>query len=364
VAQYVLPSHVDTYDDIRSLDIRFINADTNRYVEFEYLVIEVTFVETREMGWVWKVPNVDRAYHNLTIELTRMGLSTETFRLAYSVDNVTWFNLTTLAGAIGSEVSYTFDLTFTPSDYYYVRLMDLDRTTADVTNDTIRIDRLYIKHWMQNVDWSTASPSYYYRYAFSLGGGSDPTVQNYFQITGIAVGDMGKTWDDYTLDGLNDIVVCTSKISVGGTYQAVYILCQQNPQIFDAKPVITSVLNTNCPVSGTWGNTNYIDYDCKDIELGDYDGDADLDIVLVVGARFGTEVGTGASLWLYENEQRFLPGGGQWQYDEDYLNLLVTKSESAINVQTGNIDLAILLPFLGIMGVIVAEAVIERRRKR
>jgi hypothetical protein len=39
-------------------------------------------------------------------------------------------------------------------------------------------------------------------------------------------------------------------------------------------------------------------------------------------------------------------------------------SQSAINVQTGNIDLTILLPFLGVVGVIAGEAFVDRRRRK
>jgi acetamidase/formamidase len=85
---------------------------------------------------------------------------------------------------------------------------------------------------------------------------------------------------------------------------------------------------------------------------------------LVAGAAIGTTPGTGPTLWHYQNDQRYSVGGSAWQYTEEYINVLATKGESAINAETGNIDLAILLPFLGIMGVILAEAVIDRRRKR
>ena len=361
VASYTLPASVSTYNDVANLDVRFDNLDTNHYVEIEYMIIKVTFVETREMGWVWKIPNSDRAYHNLTIEAKRGGPTTEGFRLSYSVDNTTWFNLANITAI--SDTIYTFELTYTPSDYYYVRIMDTDRSTADVTNDTFKADRLYIRHWMQNVDWSTAQPSYYYRYTFPLGGSADPKASNYYQLAGLAVGDVGKTWDNYEPDGLPDIIVCTSKIAVGGTYEALYIMCQQTPQAFDTRPVISANLNILCPIVGSWGSSSYQDYDGKDIELGDYDGDNDLDLILVVGYRFGTSTGSGPTLWLYENEQRYLSGGGQWQLTESYLSLLITKGDSAINVETGNIDLAVFLPFLGVLGVVAAEVLVGRKKR-
>jgi hypothetical protein len=350
---------VDTYDEVRGLDVRFTNLDTLRNVQFEYMIINITFVETREAGWAWKIPNADRANHNLTIEAARLGPSGEAFRLSYSVDNTTWFNLADITAT--TDTVYNFDLTYTPSDYYYVRIMDTDRSTTDAVNDSLRIDRLYIKHWMQNVDW-IATGSNFYRYTFSLGGSGTPSAQTYYQVTGIAIGDVGKTWDDYLPDGLADIVVSTSKVSIGGTYEALYIMCQQSPTVFDTKPVITANLNAYCPVSGSWGSSSYADYDAKDVELGDFDGDNDYDIILVVGMRFGTNPGSGPTLWLYENDQRYLSGGGQWQFGESYLSLLATKGDSAINVETGNIDLTMLLPFIGLMGIVLAEVVVNRKK--
>jgi len=60
---------------------------------------------------------------------------------------------------------------------------------------------------------------------------------------------------------------------------------------------------------------------------------------------------------LLENEP--LPAG--WQFDDRTINVLET-GESAINVVTGYVDLTILIPFLGIIGIMVAEAVTERIR--
>jgi len=101
-------------------------------------------------------------------------------------------------------------------------------------------------------------------------------------------------------------------------------------------------------------------YNTRNVEVGDVDGDYDLDIVLVIGYAPGKSGGSSPTLWLLENEP--LPGG--WQFDDRPINVLAT-GESAINVVTGYVDLTIFIPFLGIIGIVIAEAVTERfRRKR
>ncbi|HUL39675.1 MAG TPA: VCBS repeat-containing protein, partial [Methanomassiliicoccales archaeon] len=353
VKEFKFPTSLNTWDLIRSVDIQFANNDAHESVDFEYMILEIKFVETRSEGWVWQIPNENRAYHNLTIECKRDGLTSEGFRIAYSVDNSTWFNLTDVTAL--TDTTYQFTLTPSANDYYYVRVQDLVRTTADTANDTFMVDRLYIKHWAVAVSWGTTTGSMYYRYAFPIAASA--------YLTGIAIGDMGRKAADYSADTLPDIVVCTSQVGTG-ILDTLFVMTQETTQTFDVKPIYVSSLNTMCASSGTYGNSNYREYDAKDVELGDTDGDGDLDIVLVAGAAFGTTPGTGPTLWHYQNDQRYSVGGGAWQYTEEYINVLATKGDSAINVQTGNIDLTILLPFLGVMGVIVAEALVERRRKR
>jgi hypothetical protein len=106
------------------------------------------------------------------------------------------------------------------------------------------------------------------------------------------------------------------------------------------------------------GNNNAI-YDTKTIELGDFNGDKNLDIVLVLGFAPG-RTGSGVpSLYVYLNR----PDLGAATFQESAVNALDT-SQSAINVQTGYIDLTILLPFLGVVGVIAGEAFVERRKRK
>jgi hypothetical protein len=336
---FILPKAVDTYSEVQSLDFRFVNNDgTSHKVKFDFLNLQVTFVQTREMGWVWQIPNQNRAFHNMTFVGHRSGTTAETFRLAYSVDNITWFNLTDITAI--TDVTLQFDLTYTPSAYYWVRVVDLIRDTSDVFNDTLYVDKLTIRHYALTVSWDLAHTS-------KIWTGPD-------YLNAIAIGDVGKIGGDYKADGIPDIVVATARVGSGYDTQTLYILTQGSIGSFSAQAVYTTQMSVLC--------SNSAQYDTKAVELGDNDGDGDLDIVVVVGAPPGVSPGTGPTMWSYMNNQQF--AGGVWQFGESYVNVLASKGESAINVKEGNIDLSIFLPFLGVLGVVVAEAVVNRKGKR
>ncbi|MDH7508798.1 MAG: FG-GAP-like repeat-containing protein [Methanomassiliicoccales archaeon] len=337
----LLANGVNTWNKINSLNIRFKNNDTGgNSVRFDYMWIEVTFVKTRWLGWQWEIQNENREYHNLTIEIRKGLESSEEFMLQYSPDNSTFFNLTKITVTADTELN--FDLPYTPNAYYYIRIIDMNRLVSDSVNDTIYVDRLLIRHYARAVYWDA---QHTYKIPW--------TAPDY--ITAIAVGDLGRQLADYEPDGWPDIAVATARVGGGDDRNTLFILTQTTGGSFDPRPVYTTTLAIMCPDNGV--------YDVKDIELGDTDGDYDLDIVLVVGAAPGRTPGTGPTLWHYENNQLFATVGGAWQYGESYLNVLASKGESAINVEVGNIDLTVLLPFLSIMGVIIAEAFVERFRK-
>jgi len=338
----LLARGVDNWGEITGLDIRFMNNDTDaKSVHFDYAWLEISFVETRWLGWQWEIQNENREFHNLTIEAYMGGPMSESVMLQYSPDNSTWFNLTQISSS--SETNYSFALTYTPNPYYYIRVVDLDRTQSDNKNNSIYVDRLVIQHYAKSVFWD-AGHTYKIPSAFT----------DY--VTGIAVGDLGRQLADYEPDGWPDIAISTAKVGASDDRNTLFVATQTAGGVFDVRPVYTTTLAIMCPDNGV--------YDAKDIELGDTDGDGDMDIVLVVGAAPGRQPGTGPTLWHYENNQLFATGSGSWQYGESYLNVLSSKGESAINIETGNIDLTILLPLFGVLGIAIAETFVERVRKR
>jgi len=87
-----------------------------------------------------------------------------------------------------------------------------------------------------------------------------------------------------------------------------------------------------------------------------------VDIAISIGFAPGRDGGTAASVWLYRNE----PLLGSWQWEEQPLNMLAA-GESAINVQAGNVDISILFPIFGVLGLVVVEGAMrrtDRRRKK
>ena len=340
--EFVFPVSVDSFSKIQNMNIIYNNRGSggSSTVHFDLLNIDVKFVETRQMGWIWQIPNANKAFHNLTFVGHRDGLTSEKFRLAYSIDNTTWFNLTDISSI--TDTTFTYQLPYTPSQYYWVRVEDLDRTTGDTFNNTLYADSLIIRHYALSVTWDVA-------HTYNIAWVAPDT------ICAIAIGDMGKMGGDYKPDGWLDIVVSTARVGTGNDLRSLFILTATglNPPTFDPRPIYATQLSIMCSNSAL--------YDTKSVELGDTNGDGSLDIVLVVGAPPGVNPGTGPTMWSYVNQNLF--SGGAWQFAESYVNILASKGESAINIKTGNIDLAIFLPFLGVLGVVAAEALVDRKKR-
>jgi hypothetical protein len=337
---FIFPTNLGLdFSKIQNIDIRFFNAGGGTTVHFGMMNIDVFFVETRQLEWVWQIPDANRAFHNLTFYGHKVPGSTEGLRLAYSVDNTTWLNLTDITWT--TDQYFYYNLPYTPSAYYWVRVMDLDRSITDVFNDTLMVDMLTIRHYAQTVSWDLAHT---YKSAWQ--------APDY--ITAIAIGDMGKMGGDYKPDGWLDIVVTTARVGTGFDTQTLYIMTATglSPPVFDTRAVYTTQMSIMCPSSGT--------YDTKAVEIGDFNGDGFNDIVVVVGAPPGVDPGTGPTMWTYINQNLF--SATAWQFTENYINTLASKGDSAINVKTGNIDLAIFLPFLGVLGVIAVNALVERKK--
>jgi hypothetical protein len=348
----LLGAGFDTWTEINGMTMRFHNdgASTEGAVLFDYIWVEVDFVEGTQLDWGWELQNdYDYPLHELSF-VAECQESGGSFYLQYSPDNITWFNLTTLDGQTEitstTLVEYNYGIDHLTQETIYLRLRDADgSTSSDSFNNTICVNMIEIEHYSPMVEWSDANR--YDMTAFGLA--SDE------YITAIAVGDLGSPIYDYKPDGFPDIVATTSKVGDGDTDHTVYIF----PQNFGGGGFST-VMRVDTPDLAAAVTSNSI-YNTMNVALGDVDGDYDLDIVLVVGFAPGKDGGTAPTLWLLENEP--LPGG--WQFDDRTINVLGT-DESAINVVVGYVDLTILLPFLGVFGIVAVSTVTEylhRRRK-
>lgn len=335
-----------TYSQLQSIKVVFVNNDGSssgtRSVYFDLLVEQVTFIEAKALDWTWTIAN-DPSYpfHTLTINGYCLNNS-ESFNVTYSTDNVNWVYLRTISSTSGQN--YTWDLPYHSGPFYYVRVVDYNRHATDQIASTLCFNMVKVLHYPADVWWLASDE----RVVTISGIGSGEF------ITAIAIGDIGKSYDNYKADTYPDIVVATSKVGNSDTSHTLYVILQgAGGSTFESpSSVDTSLLASKV------GNNNAI-YDTKDVEIGDFNGDKNLDIVLVIGFAPG-RTGTGVpSMYVYSNR----PDLGPTTFAEATVNALDT-SQSAINVETGNIDLAILLPFLGLMGVIATEAAIERKRRR
>jgi len=338
---------VDTWTELNGLIISFHNNDDDGSVLFDYVWIEVDFVEGTQLDWVWELEN-DYSYplHELMV-VAKCLEANGSFYLQYSPDNTTWFNLTTLSG--GTEITsttligYTYGIDHFTQDTMYLRARDGDSSSSDTFNNTLCMNMIEIEHYSPEVTWSDTN-----RYDMTATGLASDEY-----ITAIAVGDLGKATYDYKPDGFPDIVATTSKVGDGDTDHTVYIF----PQNLGGGGFST-VMRVDTPDLAAAVTSNNI-YNTMNVALGDVDGDYDLDIVLVVGFAPGESGGTAPTLWLLENEP--LPGG--WQFDDRSINVLDT-GESTINVITGYVDLTILLPFIGVFGIVMASTLTEYIRRR
>lgn len=334
-ASFDLPGTESTsFTSITSgLAIRFVNPSGSSTVHFDYVWTEVTFIKTQALGWVYQITNAPAAYQVLTINGRTSDL--EGFQVQYSVDNATWFDLGVIRSTTNVEQSY--DLTYTSNAYYYIRFLDLDRSVTDTAKSVLTLDRLVIYHNSPMVNW-TSSPSKVWS-----------TSSNY--ISAIAVGDMKKYLGSNVVNEPNDIVV-----ALGGNIASsgkLFIIQQASFGSFSAQSLGTDKLAILCPPSGY--------YEIHGVELGDLDGDQDLDIVLVVGAQMGRNPGTGPTLWEYTNNNMI---SGNWRFTETPISSVATRGESVINVTTGFIDLTIFLPVFGMVAIIATGQAMERWRGR
>ncbi|HSA35388.1 MAG TPA: FG-GAP repeat protein, partial [Methanomassiliicoccales archaeon] len=236
-----------------------------------------------------------------------------------------------------SEKLKELQLPHTTNAVYYIKVSAADRSLADVTNDSLVLDIVGIRHISPTVYWPTGVPTTF-------------TMQNNDEyITALAVGDITTSSSNKMPDNIPDIIIGTSFVG-SGSYSHTLLV---SPGVTGGYPfpIETSAL------SAAVGSNNGI-YNTQAIALGDFNGDGYTDIALIIGFAPGKKGGTAPSIWLYRND----PTVGQW--GEQVLNALAS-GESAINVKAGNVDLTILYPLLGVLGLVAVEGWISRSdRKR
>jgi len=298
----------------------------------------VTFYDGMRTDWTWTINNdVTYANHNLTVNAFWLSAG-ESFTIEYSTDNVNWHGQRTISST--TPQNYIWTLPAHAGSYYYVRIVD--DNLLDQIPSTLCVNMIKLLHYPAEVNWPSPDERIV---SVTVGSGEF--------ITAIALGDIGKSWGDFKADTYPDIVLSTSKVGNGDTTHTLFVIMQASGGSgFEAPTSVDTSL-----LAARVGNNNAI-YDTKAIELGDFNGDKNLDIVMIIGFAPG-RTGSGVpSLFIYANR----PDLGAATFQEATVNALDT-SQSAINVQTGYIDLTILLPFLGVVGVIVGEAFVDRRRR-
>jgi hypothetical protein len=292
--------------------------------------------------WNYQIPNdTTQIMHNLTINAKVLAAG-ESFNVSYSPDNMTWFPLFTISSTVQS--SYYTMLIDTPNSKYFIKIVDTNRATTDTTNNTLCVNMLNIKHYNPAVTWTYDSSKWQRTIGIS--------APNY--ITSIAVGDLGSSAIGHKPDGKPDIVAVTTQIGSGDATHALWIITNSGTQL--ESPAM------NIPVVAASAAIGTNQYDCKAVELGDFNGDGYIDIAIAIGFSPGYSYAAGSTstLWIYMNQP-----GTPWQFNEQPVNVL-DSSGSVINIKTGYVDLTFLWPLFGVFGIVIAEAAIgraERKRK-
>jgi len=332
---------VDTWADLTNLRVAFVNNGLGT-VQFDYIRLEIKFAETRWMEWVYEIPNVStQILHELTMQAYATSTD-ENFNVYYSTDDNIWYPAFTYNST--TETTYSIMLPHTTNSVYYVKVSAEDSSFSDVTNNSLLINYMAIAHTSPTVYWPSASVS---TISFNVG------TNEY--ITCLAVADVGSSATDHQPDQYPDVVVGTTRVGDAYTTQSIMIATGTGSTFDSVVSVSTSKLAANV-------GTNNAIYNTQSIALGDYNGDGYVDIAITIGFAPGRSGGTAASVWLYRNE----PLEGSWQWEEQSLNMLAT-GESAINVQAGNVDISILFPIFGVLGLVAVEGALvraDRKRKK
>lgn len=331
---------VDTWSELQSLRVFFNNNGTAGAVRFDYVNLIMKFAESRWLEYHYEIPNISTMITHQLSMVAMTATTGETFDVYYSTDNNIWYPAFSYMNT--TEETKVILLPHTTNDVYYLKIMTTDSTSSDTTNNTLLIDQLIVTHTSPNVYWPSGSTM---SISFSMGSNNE-------WISALAVGDVTAAGSSKYPDGYPDIIVGTTAVGTGA--RTLMIAPSTGSGTFSTSNLVdTSELAANV------GGSNAL-YNSYGIALGDFNGDGYTDIALIIGYAPGRSGGSAASIWLYRND----PSVGQW--DEQVLNILAS-GESAINLVAGSVDINILYPVLGVMGMVAAGGVInkvERRRKK
>jgi len=332
----LMAAGIDTWAELQNLRVLFVHNGLDGTVQFDYIRLEVKFAESRWMEWQYEVPNLPtQLTHQLGVAAYTTG---EIFKVQYSTDGTIWYDAFSFNETV--KTLKQIQLPHTTNSEYFIKIIAADTTTSDMFNDTLYVDIIGIRHISPTVYWPSSDVR-----TVSF------TMQNSGEyITALAVADIGSSLNNLP-DNYPDIIVGTSYVGSASVSHSL-MLSYGNGNSFSAPQAITTA-----GLSAAVGDNNAL-YNTQAITVGDFNGDGYNDLALVIGFAPGQKGGTAPTIWLYRND----PSVGQW--GEQVLNALAS-GESAINVQAGNVDLTILYPLLGILGLVAVEGWISRAdRKR
>jgi FlaG/FlaF family flagellin (archaellin) len=326
---------IDTWAELQNLRVMFVHNGLDGTVQFDYIRLEVKFAESRWMEWQYEVPNLPaQLTHQLGIAAYTTG---ESFKVQYSTDGTIWYDAFSFDETV--KTLKQIQLPHTTNSEYFIKIIAMDTSTSDTFNDTLYVDLIGIRHISPTVYWPSSETR-----TVSF------TMQNNAEyITALAVADVGSSLNNLP-DNYPDIIVGTSYVG-SGSVTSTLMLSFGNGNSFSAPEAITTA-----GLSAAVGGNNAL-YNTQAITVGDFNGDGYKDLAVIIGFAPGRDGGTAPTVWLYRND----PSVGQW--GEQVLNALAA-GESAINVQAGNVDLTILYPLLGVLGLVAVEGWMSRTRRK
>ena len=342
---------VTSYSTSNSICVKYTNGENlgTVSIQFDYIGIALQYSapSSRQLNWIWEIPNTatDKSYmmHYLTMEANTTSLG-GTFSVSYSLDGVTYIPMFQVTGTGLQNYYYSFpNSVLMTNNMYFIKVTASD--TLASTNKTLCVRLLDITSYPLSVKWQN-------------GQTATTTLGSSYWISCMAVGDVGSnaggsSTSGHKTDGYADIVVGTTDISSSDTSHALYVITF-NGLAFSTAQSIPMVS------AGTAVGSNH--YVTTAVIIGDFDGDGYPDIATSIGYAPGYTAGSVPTLWVYTNNNPTTTSS--WQFSESAVNVLSTGS--IISILPGNVNLIIqsAFPIFGLLGIVGAEAVIERYQRR